>query len=122
MTPKETRARLAEALRARRDELHITQEVAAVRCNVSVRYWRAVEAGRPSLRFEILQKIVDGLGWSWYDFAQVMSGPPPSREAPSSVHRQVDEVWKGGAGPARTALASLLEALAPPGGRRGRRK
>jgi transcriptional regulator with XRE-family HTH domain len=116
MRATDTRAILARALRDRREELRLTQEQAAARCSVSVRYWRAVEAGRPAMRLEILERIVGGLGWSWHDLANLLvPNGVPGRIAPSDVHDQIDAIWRLGPGRERDALVALLGVLATKG-------
>ena len=61
--------RVAAALRERRGVLRLTQEAAAERSGLSVRYWRALEAAKPAVSMGVLDAVLRGLDWSWHDLA-----------------------------------------------------
>jgi transcriptional regulator with XRE-family HTH domain len=119
-TGSTARKLLGEALRVRREELGLTQETAASRCGLSTRYFRELEAGRPSLRLEIVARIVAGLEWSWSEIARCLS-PPASRSvatqgdeggAPREVHRLLDQGWKQSTVRERSLVERVLQTLA----------
>jgi len=53
--------RLAEKIRSRREELHLTQEDVAGAAGVSVRHYQKVEGGSIDLRFTSLVAVVHAL-------------------------------------------------------------
>jgi transcriptional regulator with XRE-family HTH domain len=90
------RRRLGAALRSRREELELTQETAAVRCKMSPRYVRAVEAGTSAVSVEALDRLLGALEWSWSDIGEQLSGrseQSSAARAPESLHRLIDAVW-----------------------------
>ena len=80
--------RFATALRGRRKTLGLTQEIAAERCRIGVRYWRDIEAGTRSLSLGVADRIV-GLGLSWSDALD----DAPLNAAPASARDAFDTAW-----------------------------
>src|SRR5262245_10465748 len=86
--------RIAAALRRRRTELELTQEQAAEKCGVSVRYWRDLEAGAPSVSLEVADKLLSGLGWSWGDMPMLLGRKGATTTAPRQAHELLDRTWQ----------------------------
>ena len=90
------RRRLAAALRSRREELGLTQEIAAGRCKMSPRYVRSVEAGTSAVSVEALDRLLGALEWSWTDVGERLAerhDEAGEHRAPEPLHRQIDMVW-----------------------------
>ena len=106
------RNRLASAIRERREELRLTQEAAAERCGLSARYWRDLEGSRRSVRLEVVERIVGGLGWSWMDLVgQIEPAQSGVGDAPAGAHRQLDAAWREGTSRERALITLLLRHL-----------
>lgn len=72
--PTNIRQRLASAIRARRELLELSQEEAAARAGFSVRYWRRLESDDPpAVSMEIVDQVIEGLGWSWPDLVAALA-------------------------------------------------
>ena len=57
--------RLGPAIRARREQLELTQESAAARSDLSVRFWRDLEASKPAtVGLDVIERLIEGLNWS----------------------------------------------------------
>jgi len=102
------RARLAQAVRARREAFGLTQEAAADRCDLSVRYWRALEAGQPAVSLDVIGKVLDGLDWSWHDLADELE---PVEGVPAGIDRQVERAWATATSRERELLRGVLRVL-----------
>lgn len=121
MSGDDIKVRFARAVRAWRDELGLTQEQAAAKCEVSVRYWRAIEAAEPSLSLEVCEQILGGLGQSWESFAAVVAGGALKEGgAPAALHDRVDAIWRDGR--AKAALNAFVNVVPPPQQRRPKRR
>ncbi len=110
------RKRLAAAVRLRREELGLTQEQAAERSGLSVRYWRELESARPAVGVDVIEDVLAGLGWSWPDLAAHLAGgarPRNAGDAPRAVHALLDRAWKRAEGRERHILEAILSVLAP---------
>jgi hypothetical protein len=104
--------RLAAATRARRQQLGITQEVAAARCHLSVRFWRDLEASRPAtVRLDVLERVIEGLDWSWAEVVAVIS-PEKESETPVAMRRLFDDAWRRASVRERDVVAAGLRVLA----------
>lgn len=55
-------AQLGTALRLTRKQLGLTQSQLALAAGVGIRFVVDVEAGKPTLRFETVLKVIDALG------------------------------------------------------------
>ncbi len=55
-------AQLGTALRLTRKQLGLTQSQLALAAGVGIRFIVDVEAGKPTLRFETVLKVIDALG------------------------------------------------------------
>jgi transcriptional regulator with XRE-family HTH domain len=99
--PAPIRRQLATVLRTRREELSLSQEAVAARCDMSPRYLRSLESGRSTASVETLARLLPALDWTWADVAERLD-PEPQRAtgAPPDIHRVLDELW---------AAASLRE-------------
>jgi transcriptional regulator with XRE-family HTH domain len=68
------RQRLADAIRAKRELLELSQEEAAARAGFSVRYWRRLESDEPpAVSMEIVEQVINGLDWSWPELVAALS-------------------------------------------------
>ncbi len=86
--------RLGQAVLARRGLLELTQEEAAGRAKISVRSWRDLEAGKTAVGLDVVQKVIDGLDWSWVDVVEALA-PVPDGETPSAALRRLfEEAWR----------------------------
>jgi transcriptional regulator with XRE-family HTH domain len=106
--------RLALAIRARRTDLGLTQEGAAERGAVSVRFWRRLEAGNVGVSFEVVERIVAGLDWTWALLGQHLAtgavAKRPIRDgAPQAVHDVLEAAWRSSGRRDRAALTQLLK-------------
>lgn len=98
-TPPPIRRQLAAILRARREELGLSQEAAAGQCEMSPRYLRSLEAGRSAVSMETLSRLLTAFDWTWTDIAERLSpgkGEPPAGSP--AAHGLLDKVW-GNASP-----------------------
>lgn len=113
MPGDDIKTRFARVVRAWREGLGLTQEQAAAKCDVSIRYWRTIEAGEPSIGLELCDQILRGLGRTWADFTALIeeSRTISAGGAPASLHDRLDVVWRDGR--AKSAISSLLT-LVPP--------
>lgn len=112
MAGKTIQQRLGPAIRARRAQLDLTQEAAADRCNVSVRFLRDLEAAKPAtVGLDVIERLVDGLDWSW---AEVVAAIAPEKESdtPAAVRRLLDEAWRRATARERDVVAAGLRVLA----------
>lgn len=107
-----TRERLATAIRARRTELGLTQEEAAEAAGVSARYWRSLEAGRPAVALEIVERVIEGLDWSWADVGDALAPEASVRSVPDSLHRLLDTAWTRATPREREILSGALRTVA----------
>lgn len=105
------KARFAKALRARREGLHLTQEEAAHRCRLNVRYWRALEAGKSVPGLDTLDRILAGIEWSWHDLADEIEAAPAGPAAPAKFHRALDTGYASGSAYERGLLGALLDTI-----------
>jgi transcriptional regulator with XRE-family HTH domain len=114
-SPSASPKRLARAIRARREDLGLTQEGAAERCGVSARFLRRLEAGNAGVSFEVVERIVAGLDWTWALLGQQMApaGAQQRRQvrdgAPQAVHDLLETAWRNGGGRDKAALAQVLK-------------
>ncbi len=118
MAQRSTRQRLGAAIRDRRELLRLTQEAAAERSNLSPRYWRSLEAGRPAAALEVVERVVAGLDWTWHDLVDALAPEPHERGAPGRVLRLLDEAWRRATPRERELVNATLQVLAT-GRRRG---
>ena len=72
----ETTRVFGERVRARRLELGLSQEAAAVRCGIHWTQLGKVERGQRSLRLETIVKIAGGLGIDPGKLVERLPGPP----------------------------------------------
>lgn len=107
--PADIKARFARSLRARRDGLRLTQEEAAHRCRLNVRYWRALEAGRSVPGLDTLDRILAGLEWSWHDLADQVEPSSLNKGAPARLHRQLNTGYLSGTARDRDVLTAILD-------------
>jgi transcriptional regulator with XRE-family HTH domain len=103
-----SRRRLGLTIRDRREAIGLTQENAAERANVSVRYWRSLKASRPAAAVEIVERVLHGLDWSWADLVETLAPEPDAQLTPRSVRRQLDVAWKSGTEREREVIRELL--------------
>ena len=83
----------------------MTQEAAAGQCRISVRYWRALEAGGPAVGLDVVAKVIDGLDWSWHEVADQLD---PDRRTQTGPHRQLERAWAGASARERELLEGVL--------------
>lgn len=112
MAVASTRQRLAAAIRARREELGLTQEKAAEAAGVSTRYWRSLEAGRPAVALEVIEGVIEGLDWSWADVGDALATETSVRSVPDSLHRLLDTAWTRATPREREVLSGALRTIA----------
>ncbi|WVN41979.1 helix-turn-helix transcriptional regulator [beta proteobacterium MWH-UniP1] len=62
MSSIQTTENLGDALRAARKQLGLTQPQLALAAGVGVRFIVDLEAGKPTLRFENVLRVIDALG------------------------------------------------------------
>ncbi len=103
------RERLARAVRSRREALGLTQEAAAERCGVSVRYWRALEAAKPAVSLDVADKVLVGLDWSWHDLADQLE--PAGTGVPPGLGRQVERAWTRATAREKELLQGVIKVL-----------
>ena len=88
------RRHLAKILRTRREELHLSQEAAALQCEMSPRYLRSLESAKSAVSVEALERLLAALDWTWTDLAEELTpGRLQAHAAPTSTHRMLDKVW-----------------------------
>ena len=104
--------RLATALRERREELQLTQERAAERSGVSVRYWRDLEAAKPDVSMGVLDGLLHGLEWSWHDLADRIAPTRPAQSVAPATVDLFDRAWKRATLRERRAVTAQLQVLA----------
>ena len=104
------RVRFARAVRTRRDALGLTQEEAAGRSDLNVRYWRDIEAARPAPGLESIEHILTALEWSWHDLADALA-PKEVAGAPTATHRLLDEAWRRSSAREREPVMAGLRVL-----------
>jgi len=107
--------RLALAIRTRRADLGLTQEGAAERCGVSARFWRRLESGSVGVSFEVVERIVTGLDWSWAILGRRMaSGRTVGKRSggdglPKAIHDLLVAAWGSSGSRDRTAITQVLK-------------
>lgn len=62
MIPIRAPSQLGDALRAARKQLGLTQPQLALAAGVGVRFIVDLEAGKPTLRLELVLRVIDALG------------------------------------------------------------
>lgn len=112
MAVASTRQRLAAAIRARRTDLGLTQEEAAEAAGVSARYWRSLEAGRPAVALEVVERVIEGLDWSWADIGDALALEMSARSVPDSLLRLLDAAWTRATPREREILSGALRTIA----------
>lgn len=112
MAARSTRQRLGAALRARRELLGLTQEQAAEGAQLSVRYWRSLEAGQPAVALEIVERVIASLDWTWSALGDALSPETRGSGAPAGPHRLLDEAWRQATPREREIVHGTLRVLA----------
>ncbi len=107
--PADIKARFARVLRTRRESLHLTQEEAAHRCRLNVRYFRALEAGKSVPGLDTLDRILGGMDWSWHDLADQLAPKVSGAGASGALHRLLDAGFASGSARDRDTLAAILD-------------
>jgi transcriptional regulator with XRE-family HTH domain len=103
------RRQLANILRTRREELHLSQEAAAAQCEMSPRYLRSLESGRSAVSMETLGRLLTALDWTWTDIAEKLA--PEKGEAlagSAAVHRLLDRLWSNASPREREVIKRML--------------
>jgi transcriptional regulator with XRE-family HTH domain len=104
--------RLGQAVLARRGLLELTQEEAASRAKISVRSWRDLEAGKTAVGLDVVQKVIDGLDWSWIDVVGALAPAPDDETPPAAIRRLFDESWRRATPRERDLVEASLRVLA----------
>lgn len=119
MAARSTRQRLGAAIRARRELLRLTQEEAAEGAQLSVRYWRSLEAGQPAVALEVVERVIASLNWSWSALGDALSPETHGSGAPAGPHRLLDEAWRQATPREREIVHGALRAIAGPKRKKG---
>lgn len=107
------RERLGLAVRARREAHGLTQEAVSTACGVSVRHWRALEAGGPSVTLDVIERVLTGLEWSWHELADALEPRKRGGGAASAAH-QLEAVWPKATAREKEIVQAVLKALSQP--------
>jgi transcriptional regulator with XRE-family HTH domain len=106
------RRQLANVLRTRREELRLSQEAAALQCEMSPRYLRSLESARSAVSVEALERLLAALDWTWTDIAEALTaGRSQAHAAPASTHRMLDKVWGTATAREREVIKGVLSSL-----------
>ncbi len=90
----------------------MTQEEAAEAAGVSARYWRSLEAGRPAVALEVVERVVEGLDWSWADVGDALAVEASVRSVPDSMQRLLEAAWTRATPREREILSGALRTIA----------
>jgi transcriptional regulator with XRE-family HTH domain len=104
--------RLGQAVLARRGQLDLTQEEAAARAKISVRSWRDLEAGKTAVRLDVVEKVIEGLEWSWADVVDSLAPTAEDDLPPIAMRHLFEESWRRANPRERELVQASLRVLA----------
>jgi transcriptional regulator with XRE-family HTH domain len=106
------RRQLAKILRTRREALRLSQEAAALQCEMSPRYLRSLESAKSAVSVEALERLLAALDWTWTDLAEELTpGRLQAQAAPTSIHRMLDKIWSTATAREREVIKVVLSSL-----------